>query len=199
MRRFLAIAALPLAALAGCAQPTGPGATPGTAPPGFQCPPPGTVVQTPARTFQYTGASPSDPFTCIAVNPATGESTGYLANLEPSPWVDQRTVRAGMARLFPLEVGSNTYFLYEMSTADGRLINFNSSWRVMGQQTMDIAGQPRNVLVMEHTNTTARPGYGVRWIYYYDTQARALVGGDPTILQGYSDVTPWRAVGITVP
>jgi hypothetical protein len=199
MRWSFAVAAMALPVLAGCAQPTGPGATPGTAPPGFQCPPAGTVIAHPSRTYQYTGPAANDPFTCVAVNQATGESTRFLANLEPSPWVDQVHVRAGMARLFPLEVGSNTYFLYEISTPDGRLINFNSSWRVMGQQTMDIAGQPRNVLVMEHTNTTARPGYGVRWIYYYDTQARALVGGDPTILQGNSDVSPWRAVGITVP
>jgi hypothetical protein len=200
MRSNFAMAAAVLPVLAGCAaQPTGPGAMPGSAPPGFQCPAAGTVIQHPTRTYQYTGPSPSDPFTCLTVNPGTGRTTGFLGNLMPTPSVDQSHVRAGLARLFPLQPGSSTSFLYEVSTADGRLFDFNASWRVTGQQTLEIAGQQRNVLVLEHTTSSARPGYAVRWTYYYDTQARALIGGDPQILQGTSDAQPWRALSITVP
>jgi hypothetical protein len=200
MRQGL-LATVAIAALAGCAQgPAGPGGTIGTAPPGFACPPAGTnIVTSDGRNITYTGAAAGDPFTCTGTTVAGGGQS-WLANFYPVPTEDESTLRRNLATLWPLEAGKTISFTRQIGAPNGALAFINTGWHVLGQQSMVIAGAPRQVLVIENSETMPRlGGYAGVWTLYYDTQARAMVGGDLRVLRGTNTAQNWRATSITVP
>ncbi|MGG5819843.1 hypothetical protein [Falsiroseomonas sp. HW251] len=200
MRAITAMATLGVAMLAGCApQQTGPALPMGAAPPGFQCPAAGTqIVGSDGTVTQFTGVSPSDPFACT-MNTNSGPQT-RLANIYPLPVPEEAALRNGMARLWPLEPGKSTNFIREISGQAGALGWINETWHVLGQQTLVVANQPRQVMVME--NIQSMPyiqGYAGQWTLYYDIQARAFVGGDLRVIRGINNTPSWRATSITTP
>ncbi len=187
-------------ALAACAQgPAGPGATLGSAPPGFQCPPAGTnIVTSDGRNITYGGAAAGDPFTCTGTTMRGAQS--WLANLYSVPTTDEDTLRRNMAGLWPLEPGKSISFTRQIGSPDGALAFINTGWHVLGQQSMPIAGSERQVLVIENSENMPRiGGYSGVWTLYYDLQARAVVGGDLRVLRGINSAQNWRATSITVP
>lgn len=200
MRQAL-LASIPLAALAGCAQgPAGPGAALGTAPQGFQCPPAGTtIVTSDGRTITYGGAASGDPFTCTGSTTAGGQQA-WLANFYPVPTEDEATLRRNLATLWPLEPGRSVSFTRQIRASNGALAFVTTGWHVLGPRTLPVAGQQRQVLVIEHSeNVPTMSGYSGIWTLYYDLQARAFVGGDLQVLRGFNSAQNWRATSITVP
>jgi hypothetical protein len=202
MRAIAAVATLGVLALAGCAPggAGGPTLASGTAPPGFQCPAPGTSISTTdGRTMTWTGTSGSDPFACT-LNTLQGGAESRLANIYTLPVYGEAALRNGLAGLWPLAPGKSVSFLHEVGSTDGALAWINTTWHVLGEQTLVVAGQPRQVLVMENIESMPRVGgYAGQWTLYYDIRARAFVGGDISVLRGTNSARNWRATSITVP
>ncbi|PWS35150.1 hypothetical protein DFH01_22845 [Falsiroseomonas bella] len=195
----LAIAAV--AMLAGCAQqgPAGPGATLGTAPPGFACPPAGTnVVRSDGGNITYSGAVPGDPFACAGS--LNGAPQNWLANYYPVPTTDEASLRRGMAALWPLEPGKSVNFSRQIGSPDGQLLFVNTTWHVLGPSTLDVGDRSIPVLVLEqHENVPRMGGYAGVWTLYYDPASRNFVGGDHRVLRGFSNARNWRVTSLTVP
>lgn len=200
MRQGAIAVTLTMIALAGCAGPGGPGSTAGTAPEGFACPALGTQIGYPdGSTLIFRGPNPADPFICLADVVGQGQTQRRLGNEYLLPLPDEGNTRRYFAALWPLQPGRSTSFLHEVSTPDGQLLALNTSWAVVGQQTMNIAGLDRQVLVMRNEVATARPGYRATWTYFYDTEARTIVGGNVESQQGLTEARNWRATRIMVP
>jgi hypothetical protein len=199
--RQCALAIAALAVLAGCAQQgtSGPGATLGTAPTGFQCPPAGTTLtRSDGANIRYTGAALGDPFTCAGT--LNGAPQAWLANYHPVPTTDEASLRRGMAGLWPLEPGKSVNFSRQISSPDGRLTFVNTTWHVLGPSTLDVGGRSIPVLVLEqHENVPQMRGYSGVWTRYYDPASRSFVGGDLTVLRGFNRAPNWRVTSLTVP
>ena len=123
-----------------------------------------------------------------------------LANHYELPIPDEANVRRGMAELWPLAPGKTTSFVRDQRTVNGALVRFETNWRVVGERSMDIGGSPRRVMVLEmREEVPTMSGYAGTWTYFYDTAARAIVGGDINMLRGINRAQNWRATAITVP
>ncbi|WP_237216327.1 hypothetical protein [Falsiroseomonas oryziterrae] len=192
--------AVTAALLAGCAAPDGGGTQAGAAPPGFACPPTGTVIAfADGRRLTYGGAATGDPFVCEARR-ADGGTARMLANHFEVPLQDEANIRRGMAALFPLRSGSSTSFVRDRRTADGALVRFSESWRVLREGSAEIGGVTRSVLLIEHAEEIPQiGGYSGVWTYLYDTEARAIVGGDLRVIRGVNRAPNWRAASVSVP
>jgi hypothetical protein len=200
MRQGL-LATAAIVALVGCAQvPAGPGATLGTAPPDFRCPPAGTnIVTSDGRNITYGGAAAGDPFTCTGTTSAGGGQS-WLANFYPVPTEDEATLRRNLAALWPLGPGKAISFTRQIGSPNGALAFVTTGWHVLGQRALPVAGTERQVLVIENSENMPRiGGYSGVWTLFYDLQARAFVGGDLQVLRGSNTAQNWRATGVTVP
>lgn len=200
MRAITGLATLAALALAGCAGgAAGPNLPANAAPSGFQCPAPGTrIATTDGRDMTWTGTSAGDPFACTLTT-LNGAQT-LLANIYPLPLVGEAALRNGLAGLWPLAPGKSVSFIHEVGGDGGAIAWVNTTWQVLGEQTLVVAGEPRQVLVIENTESMPRlGGYAGTWTLFYDLRARVFVGGDIHVIRGFNEARNWRATRIAVP
>ena len=116
----------------------------------FRCPPAGTrVAYDSGVTITHGGALPTDPLVCRETR-TSGEFTLLMASYS-LPAADERSIRTGMARLWPLADGKTTSFVFVGTTGTAQTFQYQETWRFLGLDTVRVDGAAREALVLERT------------------------------------------------
>lgn len=149
----LAILPLALFLLAGCTT-QGDGGTAasrlsaGQAPPGFACPPAGTVVILSDDTITFRGADPNDATVCVS-DRANGDVRRLIYGFYNAGGLSDTEVQAGMAPLFPLAVGRRASFIRTVPNRRVGSSQFLETHRIAREETIRVGDVEVDTWVMD--------------------------------------------------
>lgn len=187
----------PVATATAAGQPTA--VTPVMAPQGFRCPPAGLRVVLPEGTLTHHGPDSADSAVCRATT-AAGVNQRLLLNFVPLPIHDEASVRAGLARLWPLEVGKTTDFSFIGRTRDQSTFRFAERWRVDRAERITLAGALRDVLVISRTQEGMLGNLFLgTQTYWYDPAIGVFLKRDVAVTRGTSSTNSFEVTAIELP
>ncbi|MBX9593187.1 MAG: hypothetical protein K2X46_02395 [Roseomonas sp.] len=166
----------------------------------FRCPEAGTrVIFGVGGTLLYHGADPADPTICLRAG-SDGVRQRMLYNFYQLPLTDERSVRQGLQRLWPLAVNKSVDYIFIGQTDSMSTHQYAENFRVLRAEVLMIDGSPRNTLVLRHTQEGRLDN---RFLgsstYWWDTATGAWLKREVSVTRGQSSSRPYEAIGITVP
>ena len=163
---LIALAVL-LAPLAGCKTAQ----TRGEKPWDFACPAAGTAVSyDDGRRLTFSGSDPADANVCLARTEA-GAQVRLIWGMVEDTAGEGRGHRPAMAPLFPAKTGSNVGYTADLSSpGSGIQYRFDTRWRLVGYETIEVPAGRFSTLVFERSvqGTGANAGQSFKLTYYVE-------------------------------
>ena len=162
----------------------------------FRCPPAGTTVHSLGRgTVRYAGSDPTDVTICL-VRTLTGQQR-WLYNVYMLPADDERSLRPGLQRLWPLEPGKTSNFTFTGRTRNNETYRYAERWRVLRMEFIPVGRESRRTVVVERTQEgmLGNTFLGTE-TYWLDVETGADLKRTVSVIRGSSTSGPYEATSI---
>lgn len=169
----------------------------------FTCPADGTAVTyDDGRRLSFSGADPADPKVCLARTDA-GQQVRLIWGMVEEGASEGRGHAAPMTPLFPAKTGGNVSYTADLSSpGSGIQYRFDTRWRVVGFEQVEVPAGKFNAVVFERSvqGTGSNAGQSFKLTYWVDGNSGAVVKRTVELGRGGSTLLrPFQAVKLSLP